>query len=204
MAAATHALQKGAWATMSGRDRGGILLKLADVIKQHEEELALLETLDGGFPVTQSKNLHLADAIAVFRYFGGWADKIQARALPGCTSCSRAPGQGHLAAQPGCSHQAVCVHAARAGGCGGRHHAVELPHRCRPLPARSPISSPSDMMSWKIAPALAAGNTIVHKPAQNTSLTALKVRPARHSSASSHPRRSPNCCATSVACQTAC
>ena len=47
------------------RDSGAILLKLADVLKAHEDELALLETIDCGYPVTQSKNMHLADAIAV-------------------------------------------------------------------------------------------------------------------------------------------
>ena len=65
VSAARRALMSGPWATMSARDRGAVLLKLADVVKQHEDELAHLETLDGGFPVTQSKNLHLADAIAV-------------------------------------------------------------------------------------------------------------------------------------------
>ena len=84
--AAKRAFNYDPWSVMSGRDRGAILLKvshlflgrlhsninnndpgtkLADVLKENEEELALLETLDGGFPIAQSKNLHLADAIAV-------------------------------------------------------------------------------------------------------------------------------------------
>lgn len=86
--AAHKALKSGPWATMSARDRGlsallssghaihtslsllgiyaGIvLLKLADAVKEHEDELALLEALDGGFPVSQAKGMHIADAINV-------------------------------------------------------------------------------------------------------------------------------------------
>lgn len=144
--AATTALKSGPWATMSARDRGAILLKLADVVKEHEEELGHLETLDGGFPISQAKNLHLADAIAVFRYFGGWADKIQGKVI----SLPNPDAKTKLFAYT-------------------RREPVGV------IGAITPWNYPIDMMSWKIAPALAAGNTIVHKPAQNTSLTALKI-----------------------------
>ena len=50
---------------MSGRERGAVLLKLADMMQANVDELGTLETLDGGFPITQSVNMHLADAIAV-------------------------------------------------------------------------------------------------------------------------------------------
>ena len=80
--AAREAFEEGAWKKMSARDRGKYLFRLADLIEQHQDELAALETLDNGKPLTDSRNIDLPLVIECYRYFAGWADKIEGKTIP--------------------------------------------------------------------------------------------------------------------------
>ena len=121
-----------AWAGLSGKDRGKYLFRIARRMQERAREFAVLETLDGGKPIKESRDVDIPLAAAHFFYHAGWADKLK-YALPG-----RDP-------QP-------------IGVCG------------QIIPWNFPLM----MMAWKIAPALACGNTVVLKPAETTSLTALR------------------------------
>ena len=80
--AARYALERGPWRKTSASERGRLLYRLADLIEQNADELAALETLDNGMPLTVSRNVALPLIIAHFRYFAGWADKNQGKAIP--------------------------------------------------------------------------------------------------------------------------
>jgi len=80
--AARKAFEKGPWRKMSARERGRILYKLADLIEQNKEELAKLETLDNGKPLADSMNADLPLVIDCYRYYAGWADKIEGKTIP--------------------------------------------------------------------------------------------------------------------------
>jgi acyl-CoA reductase-like NAD-dependent aldehyde dehydrogenase len=130
-----------AWARMAAADRGRILLKLADLIEDHTEELARLESLDTGHPIKDSRALDVPRTAACFRYFGGMADKFQGDVVP-----VEAGFLNYLLREPvGVVGQVV------------------------------PWNFPLMFTSWKMAPALAAGNTIVMKPAEITPLSSLKI-----------------------------
>ncbi len=120
------------WAGMPGKDRGKYMYRIARRMQERARELAVLETLDGGKPIKESRDVDVPLAAAHFFYHAGWADKLR-YALPG-----RNP-------QP-------------VGVCG------------QIIPWNFPLM----MLAWKIAPALACGNTVVLKPAETTSLTALR------------------------------
>ncbi|MEM7759268.1 MAG: aldehyde dehydrogenase family protein [Cyanobacteria bacterium P01_A01_bin.40] len=141
VAAARQAFTTGAWAKMSGRDRALLLHKLADLIADHQEELAHLETLDNGKPIRESLNIDLPLTIQCYRYFAGWADKIQGKTIP---------------LEPDFF-------------CYTRHEPIGV------IGQIIPWNFPLLMQAWKLAPALATGNTVVLKPASNTPLTALRV-----------------------------
>jgi acyl-CoA reductase-like NAD-dependent aldehyde dehydrogenase len=130
-----------AWARMAAADRGRILLRLADLIEAHTEELARLESLDTGHPLRDSRSLDVPRTAACFRYFAGMADKLQGDVVP-----VEAGFLNYLLREPlGVVGQVV------------------------------PWNFPLMFTSWKMAPALAAGNTIVMKPAEITPLTSLKI-----------------------------
>lgn len=80
--AARKAFELGAWRKMNARERGRILYKLADLIEQNLDELAMLETLDNGKPIADSRAADLPLAIDCFRYYAGWADKIEGKTIP--------------------------------------------------------------------------------------------------------------------------
>lgn len=80
--AARKAFEEGPWRKMSGTDRGRLLNKLADLIEQNIEELAALETLDNGKPITESMTVDLPSVIKCYRYYAGWADKIHGKTIP--------------------------------------------------------------------------------------------------------------------------
>jgi aldehyde dehydrogenase (NAD+) len=122
-----------AWASLPGRERGKYLYRIARRIQERARELAVLETMDGGKPIKESRDLDIPLAAAHFFYHGGWADKLR-YAFPG-----REP-------KP-------------VGVCG------------QIIPWNFPLL----MAAWKIAPALACGNTVVLKPAETTPLTALRL-----------------------------
>lgn len=121
-----------AWAGLSGKDRGKYLYRIARRMQERARELAVLETLDGGKPIKESRDVDVPLAAAHFFYHAGWADKL------------------HFAF-PGRNPKPV-------GVCG------------QIIPWNFPLL----MLAWKIAPALACGNTVVLKPAETTSLTALR------------------------------
>ncbi len=120
------------WSKLSGAERGKYLFRIARLMQEKSRELAVLETLDGGKPIKESRDIDLPLACNHFFYYAGWADKLSA-AFPG----KRIESLG-VAAQI------------------------------------TPWNFPLLMLAWKIAPALACGNTVVLKPAETTSLTALK------------------------------
>ncbi|HUO10604.1 MAG TPA: aldehyde dehydrogenase family protein [Phycisphaerae bacterium] len=83
VAAARNAFEKGPWRRrMTARDRGRCLYRLAELIEEHKEELAKLETLDNGKPLADSMNADLPLTIDCYRYYAGWADKIEGKTIP--------------------------------------------------------------------------------------------------------------------------
>jgi len=80
--AARQAFEKGAWRKMSARERGRLMYKLADLIEKHREELASLESLDNGKPLRDALNIDLALVLDCYRYYAGWADKIEGKTIP--------------------------------------------------------------------------------------------------------------------------
>jgi aldehyde dehydrogenase (NAD+) len=126
---------------MDARDRGRLLTRLADLIEANFDELAALETLDNGKPISDSRAADLPLVIDCLRYYGGWADKIQGHTIPirGDYFC--------------------CTRREPIGVCG----------------QIIPWNFPMLMVAWKWGPALAAGNTIVMKPAEQTPLTCLRM-----------------------------
>ena len=130
--AARYAYEK-VWGEMTGRERGKYLYRIARIIQEKARELAVLETMDGGKPIKESRDVDLPLVAAHFFYYAGWADKLN-YAFPGRTP------------QPlGVAGQII------------------------------PWNFPLLMAAWKIAPALACGNTVVLKPAETTSITALEL-----------------------------
>jgi aldehyde dehydrogenase (NAD+) len=121
------------WGKMPGRERGKYLYRIARIIQEKARELAVLETMDGGKPIKETRDVDLPLVAAHFFYHAGWADKLE-YAFPGKTP------------QPlGVAGQII------------------------------PWNFPLLMAAWKIAPALACGNTVVLKPAETTSLTAMRL-----------------------------
>ena len=137
--AARKAFDSGPWRKMDARDRGRLMNKLADLIETNIDELAELETLDNGKPISESRNADLPLVIDCFRYYAGWADKIHGQTIPD----SRAT----TSATPGASRSGV-------------------------VGQIIPWNFPMLMVAWKWGPALAAGCTVVLKPAEQTPLTA--------------------------------
>lgn len=139
--AARKAFEEGAWPKMDARDRGRLILKLADLIEQHAEELAALETLDNGKPIRDSQTADIPLVIDCLRYYAGWADKITGDTIP---------IRGNYF-------------------CYTRREAVGVVGQIIPW------NFPALMVAWKWGPALAAGCTIVMKPAEQTPLTCLRL-----------------------------
>ncbi|HEY7721406.1 MAG TPA: aldehyde dehydrogenase family protein [Pedococcus sp.] len=121
----------GAWGRMSGADRGKYLFRIARILQERAREFAVLESLDNGKPIRESRDVDVPLAAAHFFYHAGWADKLEYASL----------------------------------GSNPRPHGV--------VGQVIPWNFPLLMLAWKIAPALAAGNTVVLKPAETTPLTAL-------------------------------
>ncbi len=141
VAAARNAFNSGDWSQMSARARGELLYKLAALIEENKEELARLETLDNGKPLTESLYMDLPFVIETYRYYAGWADKIQGKTIP-------------------ISGSYLCY---------TRHEPVGVVGQIIPW------NFPLLMQAWKLGPALAAGNTVVLKTAEQTPLSALRV-----------------------------
>jgi aldehyde dehydrogenase (NAD+) len=119
------------WSVMPGRERAKYLFRIARIIQERARELAVLESLDNGKPIRESRDVDIPLAAAHFFYYAGWADKLEHA------------GFGPDPRPLGVVGQVI------------------------------PWNFPLLMLAWKIAPALACGNTVVLKPAETTPLTAL-------------------------------
>jgi phenylacetaldehyde dehydrogenase len=143
--AARRAFESGPWRRMTPSDRGRLVWKLGDLIEQHAETLAQLETLDNGKPLAIARAADVALAADQFRYYAGWATKLLGESIP--LSVVYAPDtewQAYTRREPvGVVGQII------------------------------PWNFPLLMAAWKLAPALACGCTIVLKPAEQTPLSAL-------------------------------
>ena len=121
------------WSKMDSAERGKYIYRIARLIQEQAREFAVIESLDGGKPIRESRDVDIPLAVAHFFYYAGWADKLD-YAFPGRSTKSL-----------GVVGQII------------------------------PWNFPLLMAAWKIAPALATGNTVVLKPAETTPLTALKL-----------------------------
>jgi len=121
------------WSKMAPLERGKYLFRIARIIQEKARELAILESMDGGKPIKESRDVDVPLVAAHFFYYAGWADKLD-YAFPG-----RSPKPVGVAGQV------------------------------------IPWNFPLLMAAWKIAPALACGNTVVLKPAETTSVTAMHL-----------------------------
>jgi aldehyde dehydrogenase (NAD+) len=139
--AARNAFERGPWRKMAAAERGRLLNKLADLIEKNADELARLESLDNGKPYKVAVGADVPLTIACYRYFAGWADKIQGRTIP-------------------VAGNYFCYTRLEPVGVVGQI---------------IPWNFPLLMQAWKLAPALACGNTVVLKPAEQTPLTALRI-----------------------------
>jgi aldehyde dehydrogenase (NAD+) len=128
--AAREAFENG-WSDLPAAERAKYLYRIARILQERSREFAVLESLDGGKPIRESRDVDLPLAAAHFFYYAGWADKLE-YAFP-----NRRPRPVGVAGQV------------------------------------IPWNFPLLMLAWKVAPALAAGNTVVLKPAETTPLTAL-------------------------------
>lgn len=144
VAAANKALTDRSWAGLSAFDRERLLHKMADLIEANADELAAIESLDNGKPVTTARQIDVVGAINTFRYFAGWPSKIAGQTLPVSTS-------------------------------GDSYHAYTLRQPIGVVGQIIPWNFPLVMAAWKLAPALAAGCTVVLKPAEQTPYSALRL-----------------------------
>ncbi|MCX5496397.1 aldehyde dehydrogenase family protein [Kaistia dalseonensis] len=148
VASARRAFTSKEWRGMSPTDRGRLLTRIADLIEAHADELAEIETLDQGKSYKTARFGEIPASAAQFRYFGGFANKILGQTIP--TSIGYQPAGKQIFAYT--TREPIGV-----------------------VAAITPWNSPLLMASMKLAPALAAGCTIVLKPAEDTSLTALRL-----------------------------
>jgi aldehyde dehydrogenase (NAD+)/phenylacetaldehyde dehydrogenase len=132
------------WGRLPPAARGRLLLGFADLIEEHAEELAVLETLDAGKPLTEALYIDAAYTAETIRYYAGWATKLHGDVLP---------------VSPAVGEAFVYTRREPLGVVG----------------AIVPWNFPMLITSWKIGPALAAGNTVVLKPSEMTSLTAIRL-----------------------------
>ena len=146
--AARSAFKSGDWAEMTPAARGKLLLNMADLIGANIDELAELETLDQGKPLYVGRWAEIPGAAEQFRYFGGMATKIHGSTIP--TSINYQPEGKQVFSYT-------------------RKEAIGV------VGAIVPWNSPLVLTAMKLAPALAAGCTLVLKPAENTSLTAIRL-----------------------------
>ena len=139
--AARAAFERGPWRKTLASERGRLLNRLADLIERHADELAALESMDNGKPVSVARAVDVPASVSCYRYFAGWADKIQGKTIP-------------------VDGDFFCYTRLEPVGVVGQI---------------IPWNFPMLMQAWKLAPALATGNTVVMKPAEQTPLTALRI-----------------------------
>ena len=145
--AARKAFESGPWRRMTPSERGRLIWKLADLLESSLEEFAQIETLDNGKPITVARVADVPLSVDVFRYMAGWATKIEGNTIP--ISVPYTPG--------------------------ARYHAYTLREPVGVVGQIIPWNFPLLMAAWKLGPALAAGCTVVLKPAEQTPLSALRL-----------------------------
>ncbi|KAL9265276.1 Benzaldehyde dehydrogenase, mitochondrial-like protein, partial [Drosera capensis] len=146
VSAARKAFDQGPWPRMTAYERSKILWRFADLVEQHNDEIAALETWDNGKPYEQAATAELPIFVRLFRYYAGWADKIHGLTVPA----------------------------------DGPHHVQVLHEPIGVAGQIIPWNFPLLMFAWKVGPALACGNTIVLKTAEQTPLSALYVAKLLH------------------------
>src|SRR3984885_9648385 len=145
--AARRAFEPGPWSRMTPSDRGRIIWKIGDLILEHVDELAHLETLDNGKPYGVAQVADVPLAADLFHYMAGWATKIEGNVIN--VSVPFAPGADF--------------------------HAYTLREPIGVVGQIIPWNFPLLMAAWKLGPALATGNCVVLKPAEQTPLSALRL-----------------------------
>src|SRR6202161_2829941 len=143
--AARAAFETGPWSKISPSERGQMIWRLGDLLQKHLEEFAQLESLDNGKPLKIARVADLPLAIDHFRYYAGWATKIEGNTVP------------------------------MSGWKQGMFHAYTMREPVGVVGQIIPWNFPLLMAAWKLGPALATGCTIVLKPAEQTPLTALRL-----------------------------
>ncbi|HWR17599.1 MAG TPA: aldehyde dehydrogenase family protein [Terriglobales bacterium] len=145
--AARRAFDKGPWRKMTSSERGRLIWKLADLLEKNLEEFAQLEALDNGKPVGVARAADVPLAIDLFRYMAGWTTKIEGNTIP--ISVPYTPGARYLA--------------------------YTLREPVGVVGQIIPWNFPLLMAAWKLGPALAAGCTVILKPAEQTPLSAIRL-----------------------------
>jgi betaine-aldehyde dehydrogenase len=141
--AAHKALDTGEWGRMDGSARGELLHTFADLLQQRSEDFANLESLDVGKPGIEPRVIDLPQAVATFRHYAGWADKLTGHSIP------------------------------TSGYMGRETLSYTLREPIGVVAAITPWNSPTMIAAWKLAPALAAGCAVVLKPPEDAPLTSL-------------------------------
>jgi len=144
--AARAAFETGPWPKMAPSERGRLIWKLGDLLEQNLEEFAELEMLDNGKPLKIARIADVPLAVDLFRYMAGWATKIEGNTIP-----------------------------ISAGGGSAKFLAYTLREPVGVVGQIIPWNFPLLMAAWKLGPALAAGCTVVIKPAEQTPLTCLRL-----------------------------
>lgn len=143
VAAARIGFESQEWRSFTPQARMKLLRRIGDVIEANADELAFLETVDGGKPIAMSKPVDVMATVGAFHYYAGWADKITGRTHTMSTQ--------------------------------GQHHAFTLKEPVGVAALITPWNYPLVMAAMKLAPALAAGCACILKPAEDTSLTAIRL-----------------------------
>ncbi|MEP6642908.1 MAG: aldehyde dehydrogenase family protein [Acidobacteriaceae bacterium] len=144
---ARAAFETGKWSKLTASERGRLIWKLADLLEENLDEFAELEALDNGKPFNVARAADVPLAVDLFRYMAGWATKIEGNTIP--LSVPYAPGAKFLA--------------------------YTLREPVGVIGQIIPWNFPLLMAAWKLGPALATGNTVVLKPAEQTPLSALRL-----------------------------
>jgi phenylacetaldehyde dehydrogenase len=142
--AARKAFEDGPWSKITSSERGRLIWKLGDLLEQHLEEFAQLESLDNGKPLAVARVADIPLAVDLLRYMAGWATKIEGNTIP-----------------------------ISAGGGKAKFLAYTLREPIGVVGQIIPWNFPLLMAAWKLGPALATGCTVVLKPAEQTPLSAL-------------------------------
>jgi phenylacetaldehyde dehydrogenase len=145
--AARQAFEEGPWGHMTPSDRGRLIWKIGDLILEHADELAQLESLDNGKPVAVARGADVPLAADLFHYMAGWATKIEGNTIN--ISVPYMPG--------------------------ANFHSYTLREPLGVVGQIIPWNFPLLMAAWKLGPALTTGNCVVLKPAEQTPLTALRL-----------------------------